>query len=150
MTDFVDQFRRLALLLLKWALIGIVVVAGLTGAAVAAYTGWEWWTEGRHKANVVVRAFIDTAKCDDAKFPLAIEVVNKSARAIEKTMIWTTARRPGRSTDLSSGSFDSDQIIKPGEGWGSCWSVRLTPEGKDDDPRRLEWSVRNFWVTFAD
>jgi hypothetical protein len=148
--DFVDQFRRLARLLFKWALIAVVVVAGLTGATAAGLYGYEWWAYDRHKANVHVAIFTDDKNCN-ADFPLAIVIHNGSARTIEKTDLYLKARRPNRSTDLTgSGSYLSDQIIKANEVWAQCWSANLKEEAKGEDPRKLDWSVSWVSVTFAD
>lgn len=95
----------------------------------------------------------DTEHCD-AEFPLFIRVGNNSKRTVKRTFMTLEARRPDRSTNLispSDRSLNDDGIMKPGEGWGSCWSVpELTGLYESESPKSLVWSVRATSVEWAD
>jgi hypothetical protein len=148
--DFVDQFRRLVRLLLKWALIAVVVVAALGGATAAGIHGWEWWSHDRHVANVQIGAIILTEICTDPAEPLAILIKNDSTKTIEHTRFRFTARRPGRSTDIADRPWWSDRIIKPGESWAGCLPPMLSSPFTSEDPLPLEWGTRAWEIRFAD
>jgi hypothetical protein len=118
--DFVDQFRRLARLLFKWALIAVVVVAGLTGATAA---------------DVPLAIVIHNGS---ARTIEKTDLYLKARRPNRSTDL------------TGSGSYLSDQIIKANEVWAQCWSANLKEEAKGEDPRKLDWSVSWVSVTFAD
>ncbi|MGF9764608.1 hypothetical protein AAII07_56955 [Microvirga sp. 0TCS3.31] len=149
--DFVDQFRRLARLLFKWALIAVIVVAGLTGATAAGLYGYEWWTYDRHRALVEVSATTD-ARCDEPQFPIMVRIANNSTKAIENTRLELVAKRPGRSSDVTKpySSMENDHIIPPGRKLWICAMDEFVDDAKSEDPRKLEWSAYLVSVTFAD
>lgn len=61
---------------------------------------------------------------------------------MEKVSFALSARRSGRSTDLTEyNSFEDDHLLKPNEGYGICWSVPKLKESVAD-LRELQWSIK--------
>lgn len=148
--DFVDQFRRLVLLIAKWALIAFLGIGILTATAVGIIAGWQWWSHDRFLKDLEVILQLDPKLCQNSSFPVFVGLANRSLRIVEEVTIYPRARRPGRSKNLAPlTSYQSDQIIMPGKGYGQCWAPSLIDEVKDEDLRNLEWSVSSFTVRFA-
>jgi hypothetical protein len=120
--------------------VSVVALAILVGGG---WWTWDWWSYARHKDRIEVvamnsatpeesskRKFITESDekdvvtlCVGGEFPIFIGYVNKSSRTIELISIDVTAHLPERSTNILTydSTVKSDQIIKPGEGYGSCW-----------------------------
>ena len=110
--DFVDQFQRLMKLLFKWALIALASLIMVALIMFGGLYGYEWWTVERHKNKVRVEAKLQEKVCDK-EFPVAVIVHNESARTIEETTAYLSARRPGFSTNLTwPGTVSWDAIVK--------------------------------------
>ncbi|MDD3836970.1 MAG: hypothetical protein WCY15_05350 [Phenylobacterium sp.] len=136
------------LLIIFLGVVGVVVIVAVAAWAQSLRIGEPQLSE----LQLTIRPY-DMKLCD-AEFPLFIGIVNKSRRTVKRTYLALEARRPDRSTNLvsySGQSLDNDAIIKPGEGWGNCWSVpELTGLDQTESARTLVWSVRATTAEWAE
>ena len=76
-----------------------------------------------------------------------VRILNNSSRTVERVSFSLEARRKGYSTNFATyATYSDDKIIKPGEGYGTCWRAPLRSDVKDD-PSALEWKA-NSHITF--
>jgi len=138
--------------ILRWCAYGILglIAAGLVIAA--CIWVYQWLTVDRHKANIKVVALFGEKVCDDKKFPMLVGIVNNSSKTLEKISVDVKVTRIGYSSKLNGwDSFAYDKIIKPGESWAQCWSVRGTDYARSNlDGTDLEAAVESFTPTFMD
>jgi hypothetical protein len=82
-------------------------------------------------------------------YPLVVEVINNSERAIYYTKFHIEARRPNYSGSLTlkENHFATDRIIEPNERWVECKGIE---DVFDDDMSKLIWKVRNVTLEFAE
>lgn len=147
MTDAVDTFRRIVLLVAKWLLfivLGLAVLGGLIALVVYIY---GYWTYDRHVANVKISVI--TTVCTDDKWPLLVSIENKSDKVLESTSFVLEARRKGRSSNIASYErYNDDGIRQPrSDALGQCWAAPL-PTTITDKPRELEWVATSPYFTF--
>ena len=140
--------KRLA----KWIAWGTLGLVGI------GFVGWgvnwlyEYVTYERPKSEVRLEVFRKDEVCD-SQFPVLVGVQNGSSKTILKYSFTLAAKEPGRSTNLAHWeSYEDDQIIKPGEGKGTCWRVRernstYGSEKWITDPK-VEISISSYHLTF--
>jgi hypothetical protein len=85
--------------------------------------------------------------------PVFLGIVNDSSKTILRYSFNFEAREPGRSTDVAYwDTYTDDKIIKPGEGWGTCWRVKSKDSTFNSDQfitdPKIEIRVINFRPTF--
>ena len=147
-SDPVDVFRRIMLLLVKWLLYYIIIVAVLGAVVFGAVYSHQWFTYDRHAAQV--EAQVQTTVCDDKNFPLLVAFKNGSKKNVDQVSFRLSARKKNHSTDLVEYErLTDDFIIKPGETIGTCWRIPRLKEAVDE-PLKLEWSVTSPFYTFGD
>src|SRR5262249_52614587 len=120
-----------------------ILVAGIVVLAILVVGGvltWEWWFYTRHKDRIEVVAISrdtpelskrwDAASRCGGEFPIFVLYLNNSSRTIEYISINVTAHLPERSTNILTYNSDatSDQIVKPNEGFSSCWQFTVRDE----------------------
>lgn len=150
MADPVQTFRAISWLIVKWLLLTIAALIALIGVAVATYFGHHWYTYERHAAKIEPIIRIDDKLCAKGDYPLFISFVNKSGATIDRVSFTLEARMPGRSSNIASfENYSSDAIIKPGEGFGSCYRVPRLSEFVLN-LSSLKWSLTLVRYTFAD
>lgn len=148
MTEAEKAFRAISWLIIKWLLICLAVLLGLTVLAVGAFFAYQWYTYDRHAA--LVTSVVQTNVCTDPQYPLLIAFNNKSSKSLILASFVLSAKVPGRSSDIAQyRSLSSDNIVKPGEGIGNCWSLPGFLEPVKDF-KTLEWSLSYVHYTFAD
>jgi hypothetical protein len=103
-------------------------------------------TRQKNKIEIIIKP---SEKCDK-QYPIAIGVINKSSRTIEKITIYPKAQKEGYSTNLAGyNSIDNDKIIKPNEGNVVCYTGRLDYGNQEKyKPEDLVWGVDHFYVDF--
>jgi hypothetical protein len=148
MTDAVQAFRAISWLILKWLLIASAALIVLVAAGVGIYFANEWYTYGRHAAQVQPWIRIDPELCKTGGYPLFIGFTNKSDKTVDRVWFGIVAKVPGHSTNVSDyKTLSSDKIIKPDEGFGTCYS--LPKLSTDELPSTLEWSLRDIRLQFS-
>jgi hypothetical protein len=141
MSQAVEAFRQISWLIFKWLLIAAGVLIAVALLLAGGVWGFNWYTHDRHVEQIKVIASTDRNICKDDKFPITVIIRNASGKTVEKVSFSLSARRPGRSSDLTKyNSYDDDHLIEPNKGHGTCWSA---PELKElvADPRELQWSI---------
>lgn len=124
-------------------IISIIFLVILIGGFLFNY---QTETRQKNKIEIVIKP---SEKCDK-QYPIAIAVMNKSNRTIEKITIYPKAQKEGYSTNLAGyNSIDNDKIIKPGEGNVVCYVGRLDYGNQEKyKPEDLVWGVDYFYVNF--
>jgi hypothetical protein len=85
--------------------------------------------------------------CKDKTHPLFIGVINNSTKTIIKTTSYITVTNKGYSNKLNEyDGIISDRIIKPTEGWGSCWNVIPKDRKIIIDGKNMEVKLDNFYI----
>lgn len=88
--------------------------------------------------------------CGD-DYPIFVAFVNKSGKIVEYISFRLIARIPNHSTNIAKPSYadySSDRILKPDEGWGSCWRVELVSGHEGRDLGDLEYEAEINYVKF--
>lgn len=149
MTQTVETFRGISLLIFKWLLYAILGLVAL-GAVIAGITyGYNYVTYDRQASNVTIAVHPLRLRCTDDSFPLWVTIRNGSSKALERVGFRLEARRRGYSSNLAtSNTYYSDKFPEPGRTYGSCWSAPLKSATKDD-PHDLEWTIGTSSITFA-
>jgi hypothetical protein len=135
-----------------FALLGILVVGG--GAVLFLISESDRRrAEARENelAQVVLRASGNKTACTDPRYPVMVEVTNKSPdRTLSSVSFSLSAYKPGYSSSVMNAySLSSDRILGPGETHVGCWSVseyQRPPEGYDYGI--LQWEVRKNYVNW--
>lgn len=118
--------------LFKWAIYLAVLGIGLILLVLAYVSVTDWYERGRHLGKIQVSAGFGGNPCIRPEFPLHIHVVNRSTKTITNMSISVEITKQGFSTRLNNyDSFDSDRILRPGEGWFDCYA----PISKDSSYR---------------
>jgi hypothetical protein len=128
-----------------FALLGILVVCG--GALFFLMNQADrHQAEARERelAQVVMRASGNRTACVDPRYPVMVEVTNRSPdRTLSSVGFSLSAYKPGYSSSVMNAySLSSDRILKPGETHVGCWSIseyQRPPEGYDYGT--LQWEV---------
>jgi hypothetical protein len=138
-SDPADVFRRMVLLLVKWLLYCVILVAVLGAVLAGAFYAHQWFTHDRHASQI--EAKVETTVCTEKDFPLLVWFKNGSTKNLDEVSFRLSARKKSHSTDLTEyHRLTDDRIRKPGETIGTCWSLPRLKEAVDD-PLKLEWSV---------
>jgi len=113
--------------IMKW--IGVSALGvGLLGAIVAGgVAGYEYITVTMPKKQIAITVDVSQKICTDDKWPVFVGVVNNSSKTLTNVTVYLNAFVPGHSTNHAGASSkaSSDKILKPKEGYGSCWSPGL-------------------------
>jgi len=72
--------------------------------------------------------------CAGSDFPIFVGFFNNSSRTVESIVINVTARLPERSTNILTyrSYVETDRIIEPRTGVGSCWKFSVRDEYRTD------------------
>ncbi len=86
--------------------------------------------------------------CKKPGFPIFVELVNNSQKAVRWYQARLYAHFPGRNDSLvgNNGYVSDDYIILPSKGRGNCWKVPSLIEATS--PSALDWSVELVDVKF--
>jgi hypothetical protein len=133
--------------ILKWIVIAILFFVVIS-LLIFGYNEFDnWYSIERHKAKVEMVVRFDSQMCKDKSHPLFIGVINNSPKTIVKTTSYITVTNTGYSSKLNEyDGIISDKIVKPTEGWGSCWSV-IPKDGKTIiNGKNMEVKLDNFYI----
>jgi hypothetical protein len=135
--------------LLKWFAISIGTLIVLGCIIAASYWGWNYFTYDLPKSKIEIVTSVNDERCA-GEHPVFVGIVNNSDRTVMNTRIRLQAFIPGRSTNVATWNWMSDdRIIKPGKGFGQCWRPVLDSDmPKNTDLKTLEWSVATYEVDF--
>jgi hypothetical protein len=136
-----------------FALLGILVVGG--GAVLLLINDSDRRrAEARERelAQVVLRAGGSRTACADPRYPVMVEVTNRSPdRTLSSVSFSLSAYKPGYSSSvMNTYSLSSDRILEPGETHVGCWSVssyRSPPEGYTYES--FKWEVSKNYVNWC-
>lgn len=118
--------------ILKWILIVIGSLVGLGFAVGGGAYVFDWWTVRRYESDIKLVVSNGNHCTDDKRFPIFIGYVNGTPKAVEYLNVRVRAYIPDRSSEILSYSEASfDNIVKPNEGIGGCYSFRVRSEFKD-------------------
>lgn len=138
--------KRLA----KWILIGVVIIALLGGLMYLWSTLSDWYKVDRYKSKVTVNVKFDKAECSEKEYPLSIFVGNSSIKTISHISVDVKVSRLGYSNKINNySSFDSDKLIKPNEGFQTCWRVNSTDYNETLDGENMGVVLESFYVNFT-
>jgi hypothetical protein len=131
-------------------LIGVVLAVGIF---VLIIQNEQRRSEERRREleTVAMTARGDKAFCSDPRFPVRVDVTNRSPnRTLNQVTFSLSGYKPGYSSSvLNAFSLTSDRILGPGESYVSCWSMpyqQQPPEGYTYDS--LQWEVSKSYVTW--
>lgn len=134
-----------------WLIVIVAISAALAAAGIQAH---QFVTYDKPKSQIEVVVKRDSGLCKDTQWPIFVGIVNNSSRTVLETRVHLAARLPSHSTDYADRqALESDRILKPTEGWGSCWNPPLRYTYRDDTNLKrdeLEWTLSEFSVTFSD
>jgi hypothetical protein len=111
--------------IIKWVLIasislvlGVVVIIKISEL-------YDYQTEGKYQEQVIIKAnYPERGECTK-DYPYEYIILNESEKTIEKVHFNVGIRKKGFSNEINEyTSIDEYKIIKPNEGWGSCFRVR--------------------------
>lgn len=129
--------------------IGVLIVIGV----ISWYVGIERPEKERklQESLVTVEIEFDTKECPNIFFPLKTQIMNKSKKTVEKVTWSLGVYKPGFSTDLSGykDDYKNDKILKPGEGWQTCYPWPETME-VDNDFRKLQYKAEMKNISWQD
>ena len=133
-------FPRQALIIV---IIAIIALAG-TGFLVHRSDQTRIAGEARRLSLIEVQAKADLALCGDPKFPIHIEITNRSPDlTLLDIRFDLIAYRPNYSNPVVSERFkESDRILAPNETFAKCWPL-WSPYSipGDQTPQSLQWRV---------
>lgn len=129
----------------------VIAIAIAAGAGLYLYTQHQDRLSREERDRVVVRVEYGADKECPASQPLRVFVGNSTDRTVTKIEFQLEIRQPGYSNNLiqgyGSGSFKTDRILKPKEGYSLCYSA---PKLRGNPPLTdLEYSIARKDVTFA-
>ena len=122
----------------RWGILLALMFAFALLAVIADHSVEE--REWRQRASRIETAvMLYPGICTEAH-PVGIAFVNRNTFAVANITATVAARRPGRTTNLLSGSgrINSDRIYEAGEGFADCYNFSI--EG-DDELDALDWTV---------
>ncbi|MBB3019458.1 hypothetical protein FHR70_002523 [Microvirga lupini] len=135
-----------------FALLGILVVGGGALFFFMDQAGRRR-AEARERelAQVVLRASGNRTACADPRYPVMVEVTNRSPdRTLSSVSFSLSAYKPGYSSSVMNAySLTSDRILGPGETHVGCWSIseyQGPPEGYTYES--LKWEVSKNYVNW--
>lgn len=118
-----DAFLLVIKKLIKWffIILGFLIIAGFIIYGI--YTSVNYFKYELPKSKIEISARFWPEKCPDNQ--IFLSVMNNSDKTISKFHFYVQARRPGRSTNFAKAyrSYENDRIIKPGDGFGFCYSI---------------------------
>lgn len=130
----------------------VIALAIAAGAGIYLYIGHQDRLAREAQDKVQVRVEYAAGKQCPPGQPLGVRVDNAGERTVARLVFHLEVRRPGHSGNLvqshGAGTFHSDRIVKPGEGYAACHpapKLRGDPALKD-----LEYAVAFKEATFAD
>jgi hypothetical protein len=104
----------------------------------------------RDRAQVAIRAKADSKICNDPRYPVMVELSNRSSsRTLNSVYFSLAAHKPGYSGSVVNNTHTSDKILAPGEKYVDCWSLDSwvkPPEGYTYD--MLQWDASTNSVTW--
>jgi len=135
-----------------FVLLGILVIGGgalfflMDQADRRRAEAWE-----RKLVQVILRASGNRTACADPRYPVMVEVTNRSPdRTLSTVSFSLSAYKPGYSSSVMNAySLSSDRILGPGETHVGCWSVssyQEPPEGYTHE--FLKWEVSKNYVNW--
>ena len=114
----------LALIFLFPRQMGVLILVLIAGAAgLYFYFQQQWTNAARERSQVTASASVDSARCTDPNYPIAIAFRNGSSRTVLNVRFTILAHQPGFSGSRYSSYSSSDRIMRPGEGHLACWSL---------------------------
>jgi hypothetical protein len=97
--------------------------------------------------SIAVSVSYNLSFCNSA-YPLFATIKNNSSKTITRVYWDLNIYIPGYSTDISGydNHYSSDKILKPGEGWKSCYKLPSTLKATDHGFDSLEYKVSGKYV----
>jgi hypothetical protein len=101
--------------------------------------------------KVIVSVAYDPNICS-LKTPLLVNIRNNSSKTITKVWWNVDIFVAGYSTNISGfdNSYSSDKILKPGEGWTSCYQLPSSLKVGNQPLNSLRYTISNQWVNSED